>query len=65
MRDAILDLLTIEYEEGHVILSFAGMRDVRLSAELLDCKLDDFGEPWPTKSCPDHAPEAAWAEWEK
>ena len=64
-RDFILDLLTVVLEEGFVLLSFAGYRDVRLSVESFDCKLDDFGEPWPTRTRPAHGGgKEAWAEWQ-
>ena len=62
-RDFILDLLTITYDDSHVILSFAGDRDVRLATTTLECRLDDFGEPWPTKSCPCHKDVGGWADW--
>jgi hypothetical protein len=64
-RDFILDLLTITAGEGCVLLRFAGNRDVKLTIDRLECRLDDFGEPWPTKTMPQHAAEAAWAEWEQ
>ncbi len=63
-RDFILDLLTITAGENCIMLRFAGHRDVRLTVDKLECRLDDFGEPWPTKTVPQHAAEAAWAEWE-
>ena len=64
-RDFILDLLTITAGENCVMLRFAGHRDVKLVIERLECRLDDFGEAWPTKTMPQHAAEAAWAEWEQ
>ncbi len=63
-REFILDLLSISCDGNAVMLSFAGGRDLRITTDRLDCRLDDFGEPWPTKSRPDHAIEKAWAEWE-
>jgi hypothetical protein len=57
-RGLILDLLTVVWQEGHVVLSFAGGRDIRLAADRLECRLDDFGEPWPTKIMPVHGAEA-------
>ena len=63
-RDFILDLLTVVLEEGFVVLSFAGYRDVRLTVTNFDCKLDDFGEPWPTRSRPAHGGGENWADWQ-
>ena len=53
-RGLILDLLTITYEDGAALLHFAGHCDIRLSAPQLLCRLDDFGEPWPTRVKPLH-----------
>ncbi len=65
-RDFILDLLTITYEQPFVTLSFAGYRDVRLKTATLECRLDDFGEPWPARSRPSHKGEdGQWTEWAK
>jgi hypothetical protein len=64
-HDFILDLLTVTFEGSHVTLSFAGYRDVRLTIDgALDCRLDDFGQPWPTKTCPKHSQGDDWTAWD-
>ncbi len=53
-RGRILDLLTIVYADGAVLLRFADHCDIRLTMPTLNCRLDDFGEPWPTRIKPGH-----------
>ncbi len=37
-----------------VLLAFAGGGTIRLEVEAIRCRLDDFGEPWPTQWRPRH-----------
>lgn len=53
-RSQFLSLLTISYDEGVVVLHFSGGGMIRLSVDELHCVLEDFGEPWPTFSVPNH-----------
>jgi DNA-binding protein YbaB len=57
--DAVLELLTIEFEPGEapggvVQLSFAGGGDLRLEVECVDAALADVSVPWPAKGTPAH-----------
>jgi hypothetical protein len=52
--ERILALLTVTEEAGKVDLVFSGDVAVRLEVDKLDCRLDDFGEPWPTIFRPEH-----------
>lgn len=52
--DRILALLAMEVGEGVVDLLFSGGAAVRLEIEKLSCRLDDFGQPWPTIFRPTH-----------
>jgi hypothetical protein len=52
--DRILALLTVTAADDRVDLVFSGGVVVRLEVEKLDCRLDDFGEPWPTIFRPEH-----------
>jgi hypothetical protein len=56
-RDRILELLTIQAEDGAVLLVFAGDAAVRLTVEGLQCRLEDLDEAWPTRWRPQHAVE--------
>ncbi len=51
---AILELLTMELDEGAVMLVFAGGGEIRLTIGEVDCHMQDIGEPWPTRSRPEH-----------
>jgi Protein of unknown function (DUF2948) len=59
----ILSLLAIRREQGHeagegeaaLILDFAGGGSVRVEVGRITCRLDDLGEPWPTRWRPKHA----------
>jgi hypothetical protein len=63
-RDDMLVLLTMTEAGGKVTLSFAGGHDLRLTVDRLECRMDDFGEPWPTKTRPHHQSHEAWQEWQ-
>ena len=52
--ERILALLALEPTEGVVDLLFSGGAAVRLEIEKLDCRLDDFGQAWPTIFRPAH-----------
>ena len=52
--ERILALLAIEAGDGVVDLVFSGDATVRLEVEKLACRLDDFGEAWPTIFRPAH-----------
>ena len=52
--ERILALLAVTAGEGIVDLVFSGDAGVRLEVDRLDCRLDDFGEPWPTIFRPGH-----------
>jgi hypothetical protein len=56
-REQTLSLLTIQAGEGHVDLLFAGGATIRLEVDRLECRLEDYGEPWPTIFRPHHAVE--------
>ena len=53
-RGQFLSLLTIAYDNGIVVLHFAGGGQIRLEVGSLNCALEDFGEPWPTFVVPAH-----------
>ena len=53
-RGQFLSLLTIAYDDGVVVLHFAGGGQIRLDVDSLNCALEDFGEPWPTFTVPAH-----------
>jgi Protein of unknown function (DUF2948) len=53
-RSQFLSLLTISYDNGIVVLHFAGGGTIRLEVDALRCAMEDFGEPWPTPSTPTH-----------
>lgn len=55
-RGNILSLLAIAYDQGVSTLHFSGDGVIRLEADELRCGLEDFGEPWPTRSIPHHDP---------
>lgn len=54
-RGRMLDLLTLQEEDGGVRLVFSGDTDIWLDTESIDVTLEDLGEPWPTQWRPDHA----------
>ncbi len=55
-RGSPLSLLAIAYDRGVSTLHFAGEGVIRLEVDELRCGLEDFGEPWPTRLTPRHAP---------
>ena len=44
----MLELLTIAAGQGTIDLVFAGGGDLRLEVKRTDCRMEDFGEAWPT-----------------
>ncbi len=58
-KDHFLDFLAIETKllpdkSYEIILHFAGDKLIKISSEVIDCFLDDQGEPWETKNKPKH-----------
>jgi hypothetical protein len=58
-RDAVLNLLAVEFEEreapsGAVTLHFSGDGAIRLEVECLEAALADLGPQWPAQKCPHH-----------
>lgn len=57
-EDRILSLLAIHAaEEGAhmaIRLEFSGGIAIRLAAARIRCRVEDFGDPWPTRSQPRH-----------
>ena len=58
-NDQFLDFLAIESKllsdtSYEIILHFAGDRLVKVTSEVIDCFLDDQGDPWETKNKPKH-----------
>jgi hypothetical protein len=58
-RDALLNLLAVEFAEGEapsgsVILTFSGGGAIRLEVECLEAELADLGEVFTAAICPDH-----------
>ena len=58
-KDHFLDFLAIESKllsdkSYEIILHFAGDKLIKISSEVIDCFLDDQGEPWETKNKPKH-----------
>lgn len=53
-RGRILELLTIRTEPGAVLLLFAGGAAIRLEGKHITCRMEDVGEPWPTRWRPHH-----------
>jgi hypothetical protein len=54
-RGEMLNLLTILAGEGGIDLVFAGGADLHLDCAAIDVRLEDIGEPWPTRWRPRHA----------
>ncbi len=54
-RGRVLELLTLGTEDGGIRLVFSGSADIWLSTDAVDARLEDIGEPWPTKWRPGHA----------
>ena len=58
-KDNFLDFLEIESKllsdkSYEIILHFSGDKLIRVNSEVIDCFLDDQGEPWETKNKPKH-----------
>ena len=58
-KDHFLDFLAIESKllsdkSYEIILHFAGDKLIKVNSEVIDCFLDDQGEPWETKNKPKH-----------
>jgi hypothetical protein len=53
-QEAVLDLLSIIYDDAHLHIIFAGSATLRLKIETIDMTLDDFGEPWKAVAIPKH-----------
>ena len=58
-KDHFLDFLAIESKllsdkSYEIILHFAGDKLIKVNSEVIDCFLDDQGEPWETKNMPKH-----------
>jgi hypothetical protein len=63
-RDAVLNLLAVEYSEtdapaGVVTLIFSGGAALRLEVECLECELADLGPTWDARARPQHAVDQA------
>jgi hypothetical protein len=52
--ERILALLALVSGEGTIDIHFSGDAAIRLEVEKLSCRLDDFGESWPTIFRPAH-----------
>ena len=58
-KDRFLDFLAIETKflsdkSYEIKLNFAGDILIKLNAEVIECFLEDLGEPWETKNNPKH-----------
>ena len=58
-KDRFLDFLAIETKllsdkSYEIKLNFAGDILIKINSEVIDCFLEDLGEPWETKSKPKH-----------
>ena len=58
-KDRFLDFLAIETKllsdkSYEIKLNFAGDILIKINAEVIECFLEDLGEPWETKSKPKH-----------
>ena len=58
-KDHFLDFLAIESKllsdkSYEIILHFAADKLIKVNSEVIDCFLDDQGEPWETKNKPKH-----------
>ena len=58
-KDHFLDFLAIESKilsdkSYDIVLHFAGDKIIKVNSEVIDCFLDDQGEPWETKNKPRH-----------
>lgn len=53
-REDMLSLLTVRPEPGAVVMVFAGGGQIRIETEEIACRIEDIGEPWPTRWRPSH-----------
>lgn len=53
-RAQMLNLLTISYQDGAVLLTCSADCSIRIDAERLEVTLEDIGEPWPSVNRPEH-----------
>lgn len=53
-REDMLSLLTVHAEDGAVVMEFAGGGRIRLETGGIACRVEDIGEPWPTRWRPSH-----------
>ena len=53
-RSAMLDLLSLRFEDGAILVTFSGAPELRLHVSDIEVVLEDFGEPWPTRRTPSH-----------
>ena len=58
-KDLFLDFLAIETnflsdKTYEIKLNFAGNILIKINAEVIECYLEDIGEPWETKNKPKH-----------
>jgi hypothetical protein len=53
-REDMLSLLTVRAEAGAVMLVFAGGAQIRIETDAIACRIEDIGEPWPTRWRPTH-----------
>jgi hypothetical protein len=54
-RGKVLELLTIDAQDGAVTMVFAGDAKLRLEGKAIACLMRDLGEPWPTQWRPRHS----------
>ncbi len=50
----LLAILSLGFKDGTVELVFAGGAALSLDIDPLCCRIEDFGEPWPTRWRPRH-----------
>jgi hypothetical protein len=53
-RNKMMPILTVVYQDGAVIITFGGGAALRLGADRLDLRMEDFGLCWPTRAKPAH-----------
>lgn len=54
-REQFASILSIAYDNGVVVIHFAGTGAIRLEVDELLCALKDFDQSWPTIWRPDHS----------
>jgi len=53
-RSRLMPILTVTWGEGVLLLTFGGGAALRLKADRLDLRMEDFGPCWPTTHKPQH-----------